>query len=595
MKKRKRDLDNPFSSQSSYNARGGGDEPLPVQRIYPNTATVVLDSKQSATYTGLQNVYLQNGGWTYPGTGSFFAGPPADARLLPNSSSVLSSGTDVSGGGGTSLSGPGHFSATINPLSGCSRTTYFGSYTSGPAWDTHRGNSILSLRIFIEADDIGPSGDGDNYCKDIYIKIPDGIVFRDDIRAARAEVANLMNYLLNNKTYRSDYPRASDGWTEPDTGGLLDPGLDLFTCWVDDGSQRIKIRMNKENLIDGYKLGGSSFLIFDDPYGLTTRGGQWSGFGYENPNFTYNASAHFPDPTGSALLQEESRRQYKSYPGRGNFLFRETIPLASYTDVNTGAMLKVDYTALKLATYAKLGISPARVFSGLLDDFGIEYSAVRAAALKDIRYQIISSSELCYDRKIIPLVSQGPPTTIGPNTLGINFITYENHDGEKQYNTRAWRVNENQSETYHPSVYLAANASTMRITMDITTDWGELLLASIEGQCPGRRDMAAGETNPCLPGGAPDPPLVALAKLAYPTGATAPTPGLADTAGGNFPYWSYYKDPSAKTGSSIDTASATRTTNRDLRFYFDNLVRVASNDSVIHFLLNDMYEVRSNE
>ncbi len=570
-------------------------EPRPGQGVFPNTASVILDTRQAPTYPGDgQSQFLQQGGWVYSSTQGLQAGPLLNNVKLPaTGSSSLGTGTDVARLGGSFIPGPGAFGATINPLSGCDRIKYYGSFTGGPEWDTHRGNTILSLRVFIEPNNPVGQPDGSYYIKDFYIKVPDALVFRDNLKQSRKDVATMLNYLIQYRTYRSDFPVPINGWgqweetafSNAGSGGYRDP---IFSIYLDETSERFVIQMDVSKMAASYNTSASTFVIFDDPYGLTTRGGFWTGFGYANPDFNYASSASQPLVTNSGADVQKTHLRFKSYPGQGIFNFRNPIPSSEFFDTASGGMTEAKYNAERLFMMALLGFNVAAPRGNFQPPSAGNniYVGVRAPALQDARYVVHNSDEISYDRKLVPFINNGAPSKIGPATFGIDFKSYERGNEGFQYSTRPWgESSEYGGEGFNSSIFISKGASTMRIIVESFNDYGEELLASSEGNAPGRRDYDD-FANPLLKTPV-DPPFIAYCKYIYPNG-----PVELDRVTTNFPGWSYYNSPNVlqqSPASILNLQGNYLTKPIDLKTYYDNGARVSITDTQVHFLLNQMF------
>jgi hypothetical protein len=251
------------------------------------------------------------------------------------------------------LSSIGGFTATVNSMMGCNYTKYYGSFSSSSEWDTHRGNTIVSLRLFIEPDNM--ESNSPRYIKDVWFKIPDGYVFNNEnIRETRFNVSRLFDYVASTKLTGSDFCTEEMVLSDfihpfnPVTASFLPPWTDhsssesLFTVDMNLTTECLCIKMNTQALAEGYKESLSTFIIFDHKNSVANRGSNWSGFGFFNPNFTPNPGipfSQYPAIQGTTLLPPpfyvpSFNYSHVTYPqtNYGTMIFREKLLEKDFTD-----------------------------------------------------------------------------------------------------------------------------------------------------------------------------------------------------------------------------------------------------------------------
>jgi hypothetical protein len=633
------------------------EEPRSVQGVPPSTATMLLDSNQEARdgITTRPPVYSSTYGLTSEQGPIFTAGPVDHNEKVPFTGGDVTTGLHNVIPYSAGVDEASHFSSTINPLTGCSRTSYYGSYDSNAEWDTHRGNSILSFRVFIEPK-VQDSAQN-YYIHDFWIKVPDGLSFGGGDLQGRNSftvgpdtdkkgfsnarmVADLLSELLASRTWGSSGDRFNldKGWntwqnntySEPAAGGGAGQFVPLLTATV-TGDNKLLLQFHPERMAGIYTDSNSTFVLFDHPNSLTNRGGLWSGMGIRNPYF---GKGH-PLPTTSAPLTFVQSGgggkgtsplsgfppRYVTYGLGGGLVEREPIPLTDFITSKTGQIFKTEYDAIKKKTFDlfkipssltrslfKNGSPPSGggLIAGIMNIGNITgyrqaYAGTRIPLMMDTRYVIHSSSELSYDRKMPPymdknLLAAGP---IGSDMIGIDFR--ESRRSSRTQGTfplaNLWEEDDEILSNFNANIFLSRTGSTMRIEVFSYNEWGELLLSSPGANTQGMRNTLPGE-NLFQP--ATSPALyewVAYAKHLYPNVNLDTSPALLNdrknSATGNFPQWSYYDLQGKATFPTtfIESGKVDEFPERRMDFvlYYDNQSRASAGDSVVHFLLNEMY------
>lgn len=544
--------------------RSGGEEPRPVQTVLPSSAAMLLDSLQN---TGLpdpsspvvERDYFKAGVATerrvrdtltseqrmriiYP------PGFPFDARLtipytsIPSQYKITDNGDPTPNLLETEQESAGQFTARVNPLTGCSETTYFGSYTGNAEWDTHKGNSILSFRVFIEPAPAYKETDP-FFIFDFFIKIPDGIVF--DVSRPDHERQALV-YLINDcLTYRcfptgvGDYSKGWQQWNADPAGVFTRPTAanpdikePIIQCAINDGTKELFFYMNTQDDTKfqlHYQNSGSTFVIFDHPNSMTNRGGRWSGFGFPNPLISApltsqqsSSNAHrlhdepYP-PIGSAFTAGQIP-SFTTYPLGGTLVVREPrILFSDYVDpiANPGEIVdQLTYNAYRLQTfnqfkYVTRGENRNRTTADTILDwtvgmtmFGYTRNVIgcggRPPGLKDSRYWAHDSAEISFDRKLVPMVDKilSASGVIDPTTFGVDFKSFSLPSGDSgTWSVKPWGESTYDGVKFNPNINLSKNTSQMHLEVRSYNEYGEPLLVTGRSDqgTPLSRNLMAGE------------------------------------------------------------------------------------------------------
>lgn len=545
--------------------RKRGEEPTPVQGVPPNGASMTFDSMQNAGLVlgeGLgetsQSEFFKAGVSTKLRGSDLLTPPQRMASVYPpqfpfpaslpipytpaavSKYDILSNGDGTPGQYENRQESAGNFMARINPLSGCNETTYFGSYTGNAEWDTHKGNSILSFRAFIEP---FPGKPGGYYIFDFFVKVPDGIVFDGtDPLNERLSIMNCLNDLLLQRSFPSGvgpYDQGFAQWNQDTAGAFTKPTGNpnikqpIITCHLTEtGELFFHMDMSSTYWHADYVDGGSTFVLFDHPNSITNRGAGWSGMGFPNPLQTrpfssqqaVSTSVHgqpYP-PTGSAFGGLVP--SHTTYPLGGKLVVRNRILLSQYTDsvATPGLMAKATYENIRKATFDQFQFvfNGKRNASGVVaQDWTVGISIFngnsrntlgswgRPPGLKDSRYWIHNSDEISFDRKFIPFADRILKCggRLGPTTFGVDFRDFSapsaatagmNGGGNKpSFTTKPWGESTYDGVRHNPNIHLAQRTSQMFVAIQTYNEHGEPLLVTGQSQVgvPLLRNLMAGE------------------------------------------------------------------------------------------------------
>lgn len=566
----------------------GDTEAIPKVDIPPNKATIILDSAQNPlVHNPLPSNLQFSGGLIGSAVDSTKLFPafypfsidekvPVDATKA----TVLSTGDTRPKFYKDFVSSSSNFSAHINPLTGCSSTKYFGAFTSNAEWDTHRGNSILSFRMFIEPN--SENLEEPRFIYDFFIKLPDAIVFDGTILLNESrKIANMINYLLQNCTHPTGEPpntalRYLPGWSNiwfsNNTPWVKDPAApdasELYTpirCEVNNVGQFFFKMDTSDAVMDPRYVGSrSTFVIFDHPNSITNRGGRWSGFGYDNPLSAIASSAELAfDPKANELRglpypQSDSKFDtippFTTYPLGGTLVEHNTLSVLAYELLNPDWPVVTNpvYNTIRSNLFNKMRFTGLGDRHKLLEPLTINWteepirlfgapnviSASRPPLLRDTRYLVHNSDEINFDSKLNPLtMTTLVGGAVGPTTFGVDFKTFKQpsvgngssttwmNDAQTvlesgAYTSKAWGNSTYDGVLHNPNIFLAKNTSQMTIKIQTFNEYGEPLIGSVAPEGTGlRRNLLAGEPHP-FPQGATfdiDTTFVGWVKFVYPS------------------------------------------------------------------------------
>lgn len=592
-----------------------GDEPMPEQSVPPSTATVMLDSAQVARYREVGRtapIFVGYNGLTSASADAFTAGPIPRNGILPNpNTSVSGAGNNAPAIERASVEDGGKFGAIVNAMSGCDRTKYFGSYHDAMEWDTHRGNSIMSIRMFVEPTDL--EGGSGFYVKDFFLRVPDGLVFAGSVEQDTTKIQQLLNFLLKNKTFNSRFGPHNEGWSQPgitNTGHLAvsefcnpDPGqingfLPPITCYR-TAEKKLALKMDTTDAAtwaNEYVGSSSTFVIFDHKNSITNRGGFWSGFGFLNPN--QERRIEFVSAFGDSSIP-----RYTTYPLNGGLVLRDELESDLFLDPTTGLISQAVYDLVKTNTFARFlqFDTPAAIS---LDENTLErvvalggapniYAAQRLPAFKDSRYFLHTSDEIVFDRKLTSLFFKNMLTagSSGGNTaFGIDYREYETSEVAQGGSVGRYRESLYDGAKYNPAINLAKNTSLIRLEIETFNEYGEPLVSDPAGNNPQARNLVP--TEPFMQN-ADTLDFLAYADFIYPnekfiTPPSEPSDRLRTV---NAPVFTLFgPEPTVAFPNTLDNIDADRIVKPiGLKNYYDNGARMGQRASNIHFLQNQIY------
>ena len=599
--------------------REASDEPPPRVVFPPSSATVLLDSKQNGYYNlGSSTIDYTNAGLSYGGgeglpdvspvgVGVTVGGNSRSTRVLRAGNrpdSLLSGDNDSMGG----------FTAAVNPMTGCDRSSYHGSFGANDEWDIHRGNSLFIFRVMMQA---LPSGGSVTNVFDLFFKMPDAHVFLGSPgktqRQLTIELAAEMTFLINNRTMRADnLSSAEHGWSVWNhhtlfmTTGKTEP---VFKFDVTTGGRLVlNMRLTSDTVTADWENSPSTFFVMDHPNSLTCRGGFWSGFGHINPTYSKPNVPFGSKPFSLPDRVGENSARFKTTPflGYQGFwgLSYKTLPdilLEYYADVaaqNSGEVTGVVSADLRKEMNV---LFMGQVIADVIGSTGIQYGnnfgfgsnqyvATRRPLFKDSRYFIHNSDEMSFDRKLIPFTGDSLVAPVGPDTIGVDFREYGENMG------RVWRDTPYEGTRFNPNLHLAKNASLMHLEIQTFNEYGEEIKPSLEGVASGtHRNLLVGEAKEAVMDSAGTDPY-RYQKYLYPnvqidTDAVVPT----SLATANYPPWAYYDlsfVPINFPMSFNDIDSEEQRPNLLLPLdgsYVDNFARAGVGSSIAHFFLNELY------
>jgi hypothetical protein len=597
------------------------DEPIVEQTVSPSTASVILDSQQAPRY-GLgksAEFFTAYGGLVSKNPDSFVPGPLKNNQIIPNpGGTIFSLGNDVPSLESSSVNDVGLFGANINPMSGCERTKYYGSYHDVMEWDTHRGNTLLSIRLFLE-----PVNDGvanpNYYVEDFFIRIPDGLVFLGDHAKTITDLARLLDFLLFSRTYSSDWGPYNFGWLQPGIESftpavsvVTNPGaapnvfLPIIRC-VETPDGKLCLKMDTSNatiFTPSYLGSNSTFVIFDHPNSITNRGGLWSGFGHSNPLLNAKETAEqsgFVDKGASTRFENTDKLpRYTTYPLGGTLILRERIPKIQFTNSETSRMDKVNYEKWKKITFDKFVPNEITLGSGgIVPDptqpfslFGAvnSYPSVRTPMFKDSRYFIHTSDEIAFDRKGPSYFSKTlqSASVAGNLAFGIDFREFETDESAVNGSVGRWRESVYDGSEFNPAIHLSKNTSLMKIEISSYDEYGDRLTSDPSGNAPQARNLPAGESF------VPVPDLndhIDYVDFIYSNTQPTGNMGSQHSVGVNHPVLSLYGPKKFISFPTTFTLLQGNISKQpiDLDEYYDNGARIGSGASVVHFFLNEIY------
>jgi len=629
MRKRKRGLVQVgavLGSESSAASAARGSGLLTGVLVPPVSGTVMLDSKQESENQGHQNTEHHQGGlYLSKPSGLTPETPITDPfqKFPLDGASVKSSGFVPPNQAGLGVNGASAekmwssaFGAKVNPMTGCDRTKYWGALKGHDEWDIHRGNSLISMRIFVSPQlDFIPNTPPDplhpHFVGDFFFKLPDAEVFKGGIpyEELMNSYALKLKYILNNKAYCSDYGPHVGGWFRWSTVfgefHALMGDQDCFDVTV-SSDLRFEIRFELPEGVEGYteQPNSSTFILFDHENSATNRGGWWSGFGYPNSLYDKTASS---EGGGSRLEQLglDSRRvklpsnptPHKTYPGdawclrnfpAGDWTSRggvPVIPVGDYINLDFGnrSMTKASSDKAKLAVTAALGMSGGDTErrylegGGAFDFFGSPnfYPAQRRPLFKDSRYMMINSDEMSDDRKTLPLLAKTNKGSLGVTTMGVDFREFSGiNESSGESWGRTWGEDQYEGVAYNPTLSLNPGGSHMKLDLTTYNEYGELLKPGSGGVMGGvGRNLLAGETFRMGWRGEVD--------HMYSTGP--------DTALSASPIFTLFAAPISYPTSLAIQAQTHLTNPKDLDYYVDDEARIGESDTVLHFFQNIKY------
>jgi len=605
-------------SRKRQRTSGGGDEPGVEIDVEPSTATVLIDEEQTAIFDQVFPYRM------FPGT--IRGIPPHQYKYIFFDGNSLE--TSIQTGNSTENSETSYegnvqaYTSYINAMSGCRQTAYHGKFSVGGEWDTHRGNSLISLRVFIEPT-VG--GADKYYIKDYWMILPPGEIFDSADYTSEAENAcYLIDYCIGTKLnlsrtgdWRSeimgDLKRTAD--STPNAGSVvwmdqtnLTDNIYLFSCRFNRSTQQYSIKMNNQALAANYKGSISTFAIFDHPNSMMNRGWHWSGFGYLNKNysagvepFVAEESAAFPYTVYPFVFPSDGSGE----PLFGELLLRDYLEDSFFKDVETGEVTAGNYHLQRAYIMeTKLGFAhDAQMNYGGVNT----YTACRSPALKDCRYIIYTSEELCFDQKAIPFQNVGIYSNIPSQTFGVYLNSF--NDGEKnnlkqgfnfpgrgkKYREDGWV-----GVHYNPIISLAKNTSVQKVSIQTKNDHGELIKPSLLSTMPFFPQVRhANDTTLYTIGGGIPP----YAPAYIPS--NTPRLNFAENYFGRFghsthsanlynmlPYFAFFDNKlkhlqGPTVFHTVDLCK--KTIMHDLKWYIDDKVRISSGDRPVHFLQNNIY------
>jgi hypothetical protein len=616
MKSRKRRRRSSLSVESvlggSANSGMGGayesGEPESEITVNPSSAMVLLDTGQVPVYRpGVPPPFGVAMGVTFPDvSGVALLARPPPIRSSDTIENVKSTGGNVARDAPT-IESLGSFTSRINPMSGCKFTKYYGSYHSGCEWDTHRGNCILPIRVFIPP--IDPIATPDHYIYDFFIKIPDGFVFNQENRFNTAQkFANMLNYLIQHKTWLADWESwrlSPKGWI-PLEGNFganwrLPFGQSIPLFRVDyTQSGKLNIVFNNGLLNTQYDLGLAFFVIFDHPNSIINRGGFLTGLGFMNPFYSpkRNAERSYSPNTPLAQMMADSNFEqpplYTTYPLGENLVTWKKIPISTYIDPIAHNMTQANFNTIKAETLAQFKSSGPLVIP--FTPFQLVYPGQRIPAMKDSRYFIHNSDEICFSQKVVPLTNKTlkSGSVLGPTTFGVDFRSYE-EDNSLLFTSKPWRDSIYEGARFNPNIALASHTSLMHVQVQSYDEYGDPILSEVRGDSPDNRNLLPQETVPFVPQAGLDATFISYCNYVYPeilTGQPQDTQDRLPQA--NWPPFAYYQSvkeiPYPTTPQTIrENNSRTTDKNVDFSNYYDNKVRCSVSDTIAHFLQSIMF------
>ena len=350
----------------------GDDEPAVDINIYPNTATVSLDTHKANILPVYEKMGVKPNNEVYANASYVASRFIASNKEGNNSASIIDQ---------------------INAMSGCARHKYFGDFGVDPEYGFHTGNMLLPMRIFVDA-----SGGGTNYrVIDGFFKLPEGLSFVTNNWGG--EILRLVDYIteLFSGLYwfsaLNIYANGGDATAIPGAGDWYGIGDDPIKCTI-TGDNRLAFYIDTTVISPGYTV---TFRLLDHPNAIWSRGAFISGTGYlstrqseTNTYYAYNEQVIAP------LTYTDAK-----------------IPAASYIDPDEGIVSSGLFIITVLATKYRESY----------------YIAPHVPGLVDSRYIIVNIPEVTYDAKMGILTNQKKIdfTTVGIQLKGFTQQRFREH------------------------------------------------------------------------------------------------------------------------------------------------------------------------
>jgi hypothetical protein len=589
-------------------------EPTVEQNVPPSTATVMLDSAQEARYGAGKSAEFFTGynGLVSKTTSAFEAGPIATDTDFPKANTTLTNtGNNVPGLERTAVADAGKFGAQVNAMTGCERTRYHGSFHDAMEWDTHRGNTILSIRMFIEPNATNEET-SKKFIKDFFIRIPDGFVFSGQYNEEVEELQIMLDFMLDRKTYATSYGPHNEGWNQPCLTVAGDVAASDYCkptgapntfhtpirCILTP-ERKLALKMDTSNGVvwtDEYVNSNSTFIVYDHPNSLTNRGGFFSGFGYLNPN-------RVDTRIRRAAFEGGVIPRYTTYPLHGALVPHSELPPSDFIDTVSGEISDLFFSLYKARTYS--------YFTRLDDPSAVTpwprpllakapfggapnvYAAPRKPALKDSRFFVHASDEIIFDRKLTSMFDKSmlnAGASGGNAAFGIDYREYETSATAINGPSGRFRESLYDGAKFNPAINLSSNTSLIRLEVITYNEYGEEMISDPAGNSPQVRNLVPGESFVPVPASVN---FISYLDYIYPTEKmirpiNATSPRLRSV---NVPTMTMV-GPSApyRLPTSLDLLNIKRETQVvGLKNYFDNGARMGGRASNVHFLQNEIY------